>query len=313
MRNCYGSRAVLLALILPVLACTRGNSSFDGNTQNGGDPLSLSLGQRGTIRTDPATGQRYVLDAHHGGQGTALHVTEVLCGRLVDLYDLDPVAGERLLLRELLVAEDVATDPSSADFRLERVPATGRERLIIVHPLGSLAFERAFEGLERGLRRLPARALEPGAPWVPSVPRDGALALAFDDLLDEESLRGAVQVLAGDPPLAPFNARVLLDPSHGDVAFGRFRSTRVLIDLEVSPQEALASGVDVNAGLPPARSAGSSNARLLLRAEPGLRNLSGRTLAEPVEWAFRSSPSGMAGETAGGGASALSGAGPRIL
>ncbi|HVS11229.1 MAG TPA: hypothetical protein VMS76_15275, partial [Planctomycetota bacterium] len=183
----------------------------------------------------------------------------------------------------------------------------------IVHPLGSLAFERAFEGLERGLRRLPARALEPGALWVSSVPRDGALALAFDDLLDEGSLRSAVAVLAGDPPIAPFNARVLLDPSHGDVAYGRFRSTRVLIDLEVSPQEALASGADVNAGLPPASSAGSSNARLLLRAEPGLRNLSGRTLAEPLEWSFRSISSGTASETAGGGASALSGAGPRIL
>src|SRR5690606_22862712 len=86
-----------------------------------------------------------------------------------------------------------------------------------------------------------------------------------------------VRIATGNPPNQPFEARILVDPNHGDVYERNgqlaFHSTRIIIDMSVSETEAGASAppLAINSiGLPQSLSTLQANVamRIPTRIEP---------------------------------------------
>jgi len=234
-------------------------------------------------------GSLLVVAPHKGGQAGQVFVVGVRWGRLVDLYEADPVTGARSLLFTDLVVNPVAVS-DGIDYLLERSPASGREDLSILHPFGSLEWTDAFRRLEDGLvpfidKGLAANELPP----YTALPRNAALVIFADDLLDASTVSdGTVLLDIGYPPVGRYQARVFADPNHGDLLDGVFHSTRVVVDTTIEPAEAQVTGLPVNAvGLPAAVTTAQVNAvlRLPTRVAPSvgqfgvLRNLAGNTLS----------------------------------
>ncbi len=212
---------------------------------------------------DPSAG----LDPHQGGQAEHLHLARLAWGRLVDVYD----STFELQRSQLVIGEEIQSD--GLDFQLDDGSLTGLPSLTVLHRAGTPEFAAAFARLERGLVELRLRGLEASdLSRIPVVPRNAALVLQFDDLLDEPSVRaGALRLDVGTPPTQAFPARLIADPNHGgwvqQGAVRAFHSTRVIVDLAVSEAEAAQSAAGVEptgAGLPPAASANEVNLALRL-------------------------------------------------
>ena len=220
----------------------------------GGGSTSTTGGAQGELVLNPATGLYVVIEKNSGGDGTGLSFADdPVWGRLVDVVATDPVTlAPRTYLRDYLVGENIVSGP---EFTLARNLATGREVLTIPQEFGTPAFESAFERLEDGLQRFLDKGLEANElPPFTSMPRNAAMVLRFDDLIDEDTVSEATVLLeVGYPPETPFQARILPDPNHGDLINGQFHSTRILIDMSVSQSEAQATGTFANpVGLPEA-------------------------------------------------------------
>lgn len=248
----------------------------------------------GTLLQNPAStdGFSYFLaGSNFNGGASNLEIKRVLWGRLVDLYAQDGGIGARQkLIRDLLVRPDLQSDGS--DYLLESNPVTLREELTILHAFGTPEFEAAFQPLrdEVGLigttefidKGLSANVLPP----FTAVPRNAAIVVEFNDLLDPSTVDGSnVQMLVGAPPTAPFEARIVPDRSRGGLVDGVQYSTRVIIDPTVSPGDAATLGLPVNArGFPAATSALLMNAGLRIPTQVNtsaaqfdlLRNLAGK-------------------------------------
>jgi hypothetical protein len=220
----------------------------------GGGDTTTSGGSPGQLVENPATGLYVMIEPNHGGDGTGLDFSEdPVWGRLVDIVATDPTTLlPRTYLRDYLVGEDIVSGPQ---FSLERNAATGREVLTIPQLFGTPAFQSAFAQLDDGLQRVLDKGL--GANELPpftSIPRNAAVALRFDDLIDGQTVSDAtVLIEVGYPPTTPFQARIFPDPNHGDFRGNTFHSTRVLIDMSVSQAEAQAvGGIPNPIGLPEA-------------------------------------------------------------
>lgn len=233
-------------------------------------------------------------DAHHGGRAERVHLARLAWGRLVDVFD----ARFELVRSQLVIGEQIQTD--GVDFELDGGGLSGIPTLRILHQAGTPEFESALERAEQGLVELPLRGLESAElARVPMVPRDAALVLQFDDLLEESTIRaGALRLDVGTPPVQAFPARFLADPNHGGwIERGgarEFHTTRVLVDCAVSPAEAAAAPAGVEptgAGLPAARDAAQVNLALRLAtaldapsgALARLENLAGNGLGSSAE------------------------------
>ena len=270
----------LLALGASALpgACVGSSSTVDTTSGTG-------------VLTEDAQGDGFPDDAHAEGLASSLHLGTLSYGRLVDLYSLEEGQEPVLRLQDVVVGEQLGLEPG--DFRLERDPLTACERLVITHPFESEAYRSAFrdsgplERLDAGLVRLEdAGELAGGA--LPALPRNAALVLQFDDLLDECSLEGdSVRLLTGVEGREPFEARVFLDAQHARRdREGGLHSTRIVIDTSVSELEALASERPLEpcpVGLPACESLDRPNLflRLATRSAPGagvLRNRAGGAL-----------------------------------
>jgi hypothetical protein len=284
---------VATALLVSVAACGGGSS--------GGDGAGSGL-QPGTIAENPgALGafKRFIVDAHGSGAASQLGLLGMQWGRLVDVHDLDPATGvSEPIFQEMVVDPTLASD--GIDYRLERSPVTGRETLVILHRFGDRGWERAFPRLESGLQNVLIKGVSPAElPPFSAVPRNAALVLRFDDLLDDGGSRGAatypgrvssdtVLVEVGYPPTAHFQARIFPDSNHGGLRNGLFHSTRAIVDLTVTEVEGQQHGLATNArGLPAAITTSMANVALRLptRVAPAagqfelLTNLSGSTLS----------------------------------
>jgi hypothetical protein len=244
----------------------------------------------------------FLPDPHQGGGASALHLVEVVWGRLVDVHAIDAsgATSARPVYVDLVVNENVQSD--GANYRLESSPGIQRTRLVILRVRGAPqpspgagTFEELLAAATADLPALlPAAAGAP--PPFSLVPRNAVLMARFDDLLDDDAASAAalsehVRVIADLSSGEQFPARVVFDPNHGGLAGGRFHSTRVLIDVTVSELEAAAHSqpLPVNLlGLPPSplASAGASfELRFPARLVPAvgqfsvLTNLAGRPLA----------------------------------
>jgi hypothetical protein len=253
----------------------------------------------GSVQLNPATGLQFVVDNNVGGDASAMHVRVLYWGRLVNIYSRDVGTGvDTLLFKDYLIGQDIESD--GAHYELTRNPVTGQENLVILHNFGTPEFTLAFNALETGLQPFLDKSLAATElPPYTAIPRNAAMVIALDDLLDDGgnpsdsaypgSVAGeTVKIDIGYPPTTQFEPRVLPDPNHGDIVGGVFHSTRVIVDMTVSQSEATGAGVPVNGiGLPQAVNTAQPNVALRLPSKISaagqqfhvLTNLSGHPVA----------------------------------
>jgi len=291
LRSAGLAGGALAGLVLALGAC-------GGSASGGGGGQSGIVGQE----VSKAPGETFFVSENRGGDANRLVLERLVWGRLVDIYDLDgdePVF-ENFLINENIQTNVVYEFPEpaggpkledydpannkfgSGDYLLETHPITQKTRLVIQESHDSVNLANNEVPVARPWRRAPISfntLLKDAAANLPEidpinddgssppppthVPRNAAIALEFNDLLDDNAsaavnLSRTVLVRAGYPPEVPFDARILFDPNYGALAGGAFHSTRVLIDLAVSPTEsaAVVPPLRINvAGLPPASTA----------------------------------------------------------
>lgn len=295
-----------------------------GCGQNLGTPHSASsLGSALGSALNQVVSAEFGVDPNQGGSAEALHIRGVYWGRLADVYDLDPATGRaRPQVYDLVVGEDLASD--GRDIVVEVQPILGTVRVTILHARGTQAYAEAYQRLELGLVPIAEKSLEPtDLPPFSMVPRNAAIVVVFDDLLDPASISGeSLRLAVGAEAATDFRARVIADMNHGGIAARdgarRFYPTRIILDTTVSELEALgsAAALPLNAlGLPASTSASTANGALRMPAPAGdseapyLRNLAGRGLATagngPIETS--SAPIELVRAFRSGGATAATG------
>ena len=212
----------------------------------GSTPGSTPPGQVGESNTND-DGTVWFLDSNAGGQATALFIEEVYWGRLVDVFD----ATGTLYHRDFLIGEDIQSD--GVNFQVDTNPVTEAVSLTILHDYGTPGYDLAFAATTANLGPILPKGIENSLPPFSFVPRNAAIGVRFSDLLDPNTINGnTIQVLTGNPPSAPFEARLLPDPNYGGMYNGEFLSTRVIIDTTISEIDAAGTLLGLNSlGLPP--------------------------------------------------------------
>jgi hypothetical protein len=252
-RNLTRSTLALLPLVLGGLTgCGNGSS---------GSPTTTSL-PTGTVTLNAATNKMVIIEASLLGGGGSMRVLgDPLWGRLVDVWATDPATNQpRQYFEDYLIGQDISSNggcdvPATGDYCLERNPATGRETLTIPLVFGTPAYNLAFARLTTGLQAFLDKSLSPAElPPFTAMPRNSAMVLRLNDLVDPATVSSStIQLDTGYPPLTPYEARIIPDPNHGDFVGGTFFSTRILIDMSVSQEEANVVGIPPNPlGLPEA-------------------------------------------------------------
>ena len=265
--------------------------------------MDQSPAQIGKANNKPGTsgvyeGATYLVDEHFGGYAGEVFVEELYWGRLLDVYDEDPITGEsNLVHRDFIVGDTVLTE--FGKWRLDSNPLTGTTRLIIerknTEDTGD-AFDLLLAEAEDAVGPVLTKGLDPGeSPPFSFVARNSALVVRFSDLVDPStvSLNDSVEILVGNPPTQAFDARLLMSPNHGGIAttVNEFRSTRLIIDFTVDKNEQVVLGdpLSLNGlGLPANLEPLQPNVAIQFptRIDPGegkfdlLRNLKGEGLAD---------------------------------
>lgn len=288
--------ASLLGLVLA--GCGSGGGSGGGGAQSG---------IVGTETVKPGGGGTFFVDPNQSGQASRPLLVEMFWGRLVDVHDIDATTGQASdtpVFRDFVVNENVRTDVTN--YVLETNPITQRVRLVIQRTKGA---PDLGTGTFDDLLALATESMPPVAPFGDRdalisnanqdpdlVARNSTLVLRFNDLLDdgmqaEDRLSQTVKVATSYPPSTPFSPRFQFDRNYGGVAGGAFHSTRLLIDMTVSEEEAANSGTSApinNLGLPASlvgNDAPNVSVRIPTRLDPAsgqmflFRNLSGSAMS----------------------------------
>ncbi|QDU68789.1 Ig-like domain-containing protein [Engelhardtia mirabilis] len=264
-------RGAVAALGLVAMAACGGSSSSGG---------SVSQGQLGSTAIKPGqssvlNGGGYIVTDNQSGTAVDFRLVGMAWGRLVDVYDTVPTSSDytsnpldtdnyesRLIYPDFVIGQAVDTAFESGELKWEfsTNPVNGQPRLRIsadAETQKSLFSLRIGEATS-GLQPVDPKGVGPTElPPFSVVARNAALVLTFDDLLADSSIgaNSTVDVLVGDPPVTPFDARVLTDSNYGGVSAvdGTFRSSRIVIDFTVTADELVTVGqvVEVNGvGLP---------------------------------------------------------------
>jgi len=214
----------------------------------------------GTVLNNPSTGLNVVVDANQGGEANRIKMVGSFWGRQVDIYDFDQATSLKTLqFEDFVIGDDIA---SGINYVLDRNSVTESETLTILHKAGTPSYDAAFAQVEANVQPMLAKSLTAPPPFT-AMPRNAALVLVFDDLLDADTITAKnIAVLTGYAPVQPYEARVIPDPSHGDLldrdgnGVPEFYTTRVLVDMTVSQIESQQSNppLPVNSlGLPEAQ------------------------------------------------------------
>ncbi|MCK6449011.1 MAG: Ig-like domain-containing protein [Planctomycetes bacterium] len=272
-------RLASLSLTALLAACSQDNSELAAETFTGTWAFSGPNGE--LVRTS----------AHHGGRAGQLSLVAVRAGRLVDLAARDASGEPELVAREFLAPADL--ERAGDGWTLEYDDVLARDLLIVEHPRTSPLFLDVVARLDARVERVLDHGLAPNElPPYTSLPRNAALALEFDDLLDSATVgASSVRLASGKIGDAPLAARLVLDPLHGAVVdvdrdgAPEFASTRVLVDPAISAAEAqAASGTLLEPrpfGLPAGAGGHEPNVvlRLALDGVDVVQNLSGARLS----------------------------------
>ncbi len=236
-----------------------------------------SAGAPGDIIEQPETqigSNTFVIDGNRGGEGSEVRLIGVSWGRLAAVAD---ITGE-IQNRDFVIGENIRTN-SIYDVSTNAV--TDQTVVTIKFLAGSPEYLDAFRALDANLTPMQPKGLSATETGPYSmIPRNAAMVIRFDDLLDphfadgewKDSYAGglinassgqlAKQVLklrTGYPPATPYETRILLDKNHGDLADANgdgqpeFHSTRVIIASTVTAIDSQSSDppLPINAlGLP---------------------------------------------------------------
>ncbi|HUR28692.1 MAG TPA: Ig-like domain-containing protein [Planctomycetota bacterium] len=235
-------------------------------------PAPSSSNTPGTLLVNPATGHQIVVDPNHGGQAHRIQLLGAFWGRLVDVYDFDASNNlTSLQFEDFVIGDNITSD--LIHYRLDRNSVTEAETLTILHPAGTPEFASALAQIDLNVQPIKKNGTNPlPTATLSAIPRNSAVVLMFDDLLDASLISSRnIAVLTGYPPTQPYETRVIPDASHGDLfdADGdgapEFHTTRVILDMTVSQVEAQQSNppLSPNAlGLPEASVANQPNVLL---------------------------------------------------
>ncbi len=243
----------------------------------GGSASSLP---QGSLALHPNQGPNsqlaFFVEPNSGGHATNLHIIGFHWGRLADIRDSNGI----LRFADFVINENVHTDN---DYTVEINPVSEKTTVTVQAVYSSdpdSDFVIKVRALEGDLTQIADKSLDPSElPPYPLVPRNAALILQFNDLVDTATISAdTIKVLRGYPPEVPFDARLIPDVNHGDLAeFDNqpgleFYSTRVIIDTTVSTLEAAQTSppLPVNSvGLPASLTQSQPNVALRL---PTIRN-----------------------------------------
>jgi len=202
----------------------------------------------GSILEKPDGSGLFRLDDNYAGQAEEFRIVEMVYGRLVtvlDYDDSDPLLPvETVQYRDYVIGQGVTSD--GINYRVESNPVTQETTLTILaknDPTDSNdSFDQLLEQAANRTNVIFNRA-PTDIPPFPLLARNSAILLRFSDALDHASINSnTVRVLVGNPPIAPYEARIIPDPNHGGlVTVGgkkEFRSTRIIVDLTISSLEA---------------------------------------------------------------------------
>lgn len=209
-----------------------------------------ACGGGSAAETNPGGGQGvtggsfYFTDLNSGGAATQIGLVSTRFGRLVQLFGLDENGIQIPMGNDFVVPQSLVSD--EVDFRLSLNAVTGQENLTVLRDVTTregledfiLLVQQAGEGLDL------IQVQDLGTSGVFSMlPRNAAMVLTFDDLIDPNTInRNSVQLVTGLPPAAPFEARIFPSDFYGDIGpGGQLYPTRVVIDLTISELEAFAS------------------------------------------------------------------------
>lgn len=291
----------------------------------GGSPAPLDTENAGAVvsHPDPAIGSSlFVGEESYAGLASDVKLKAVYWGRMVNVADSSGDIQLKDFVISSLIRDQTVFLPSIGDpitYSLKRNAVTDAWTLTIPGAVaGGQRFSEALLNLEQNLTPVFDKGLEPGTQGPFSmVPRNAAMVLQFDDLLqprfdgggwrdghsgDVASIltgqlnKDLVKVRTGYPPESPFEARVFLDPNHGNLAdfdqdgTPEFHSTRVIVSPTVSTIESQVSDPPLainSVGLPPSIVLSEPNMALriatILNPSVGqtqiLRNASGNGLS----------------------------------
>lgn len=237
----------------------------------------------------------FIGDPHQDGTASELFVEDLSFGRLVEVFDFDSSTGNRrLIYSNVVVGPQITSDGFDYQFDENLAQQT---TLTILHKHGTPAFATALASAEAARTPISDNGLLPSLPPWSMVARNAAISIRFSDLLDASTVRAKnIKLRTGYPPLEPFTGRVIADRNHGGLAdpdgdhISSFYPTRAIIDLTVSPLEAIQSNppIPINMlGLPEAVTNFAPNVALRMPTKTApaigqntiLRNASGNGLA----------------------------------
>lgn len=273
----------------------------------GNDSVNFAAGEVGSVvdQPDPGIGSlRFVVDANKAGNATLMRINSVKWGRLVNVLDSNSVVQHT----DYVIGEDIDTTPGTPDyplgeFRLETNAITEQTSVtigapyspsLIVNGQETSLYQKAFKKLDKNLVRLSDLSLDEDeiGPF-PIVPRNAAIVVVFDDLIDPTTISAeTIRTVVGYPPSQPFSPRVIPDVNHGDLAdfdgdgHPTFFTTRVILDTTVSQLDAVNSNPPLSPnpiGLPASVTLARANAAIRIPTRVDtvsgqlriLRNLSG--------------------------------------
>ena len=256
------------------------------NSSSSDEPGSTSGNLPGAVvdHTDPSLGSlHFTVDRNSGGAASHPRVLDISWGRLANIYD----STGTLQQKDMVVGRDIP-EVDVANFEFEVNPVTGENSVTIKnHAYGTPEYFELFRMLDANLTPIQDKSLEPNElPPYSLAPRNSAIVMRFDDLLDMSTITQAnLKLLTGNPPVTPFDLRILPDANYGDTAdfthpdsitgepiqggdgIPEFHTTRVIFDTTVSELESGAANppLPVNAlGLPESPTANLPNVAIRL-------------------------------------------------
>jgi len=282
-----GVLAAVPVLLLGLCTGACGGSGSEVTLTSGATPGSI------VNHPDHLIGSNtFVVDANSGGKAGSLIIQQLTWGRLVNVRDKQGV----LQNTDMVVGDEIRSD--AVDFELSVNPFTEESTVRILHDAGTPAYVTAFKRLDMFLTVALDKGLDPGTlPPFTQVPRNAALMIKFNDLIDDATIQPAnLRMVVGYPATSPFSFRLVQDRNHGDLidADGdgvlEFHTSRLILDTTVSTVEADTTNPPLpinNLGLPPSVNQSQANVGVRIPTRPDaslaqptiLTNLAGNGLA----------------------------------
>ncbi len=222
--------------------------------------------------SQPAVDRLMIKDPHQRGRAASFQLTSVSYGRIVELWGKNRQGFHVRVASEFVIGHTYMGDGQHVT--LVSQPVLGTDRLIIDEVVdGSSTARQRFLDLAEAAAVTATPLTDAGVDGsgrLTSVPRNAALVLQFNDLVDPASLvQLSAQLATGSPAVSPLDARLVAHDLIGgiDAATGEFRSTRVIVDATVSASDARSSSLGLNInplGLPAPTHGGVPHAELRL-------------------------------------------------